>query len=444
MTITSVSGIRGVVGTDLKVIDYANIGESFGKYIKGGVCAVCRDTRSTSRMASEAVISGLMVSGCTVFDLGVTSTPALFREVRANGLEGGISITASHNPPEWNGIKFALHGGRLPFNDELKELLNLLASPIISSYKFGAVYQIEPRYPSDIIKYFGERCCENLNVVLDLGGGGGSNMVPMIFRELGCKVLTVNASPGIFSRGMDPTNDDLLDLSGTVKMYDADIGFAYDCDADRVIFVGEDGCKLPADYTLLIYLKHLAETGKMKDFVAAVDTSLAVEDIVGGAGSKLFYSKVGEANILRLMLEKGCPIGGEGCSGGLIVTDFNLCRDGVLASVLVAKVVKQMGSISDATKGIPKHHCLRKKIKCSSKEALRVVRTLAEEDTGDLDLIDGVKIKKRDRSWILIRPSNTENILRISAGAETEKKVSMLIADYSKRISNLLEESAKR
>ncbi len=440
MTVTSISGIRGVVGSDLTVKDYAKVGWSFGEYIQGGVCAIGRDTRSSGKMMSDAAVSGLLSRGCTVFDLGVTSTPAVFREVLKGDLDGGLSVTASHNPPEWNGMKFVVKGGRGLFEEELNRLLKISSSPAAGSFRFGSAYPVEARYPSDIVTYVGEGCCSGLKVALDLGGGAGALFVPRVFKELGCRVLTVNASPGVFSRGMDPTRDGLKDLSEAVKTNSADIGVAYDCDADRVVFVDEDGEKLPADYALLIYLKSLADSDGMKDVVVSVDTTLAVEDIVREAGNRVVYSKVGEANVVRRMLEESIFIGGEGSSGGLIISDFNLCRDGVLASVLVAKVVKQKGGLKHVIEGLPNYHSLREKIECRREDALQVVKTLADDEAVDVDVTDGVKIRLRDRSWVLVRPSGTEDIVRISVEAETDGEASELMGRYTGKISKILQE----
>lgn len=440
MTVTSISGIRGVVGSDLTVKDYVEIGRAFGEYIGGGVCAVGRDTRSTGRMASNAAISGLLSRGCTVFDLGMTSTPAVFREVLKRRLDGGLMVSASHNPPEWNGVKFVVKGGRGLFEEELQRLLKIISSPTTTGYfKTGSVYPVEPLYPSDIVNYVDEGCCSGLKVALDLGGGAGCLFIPGVFRKLGCRVLTVNTSPGVFTRGLDPTGDGLVDLSEAVVASGADMGVAYDCDADRVVFVDENGSKLPADYALLIYLKHLVDSEGVKDVVVSVDTSLAVEEIVEGAGGRVIYSRVGEVNVLRRMLEEGVSIGGEGSSGGLIISDFNLCRDGLLASILVAKVMKECGGLKSFTEDLPRYYSLREKVRCSREDALRVVKILSEEESGDIVKIDGVKIRKGDRSWILVRPSGTEDIVRISVEAETKREAAELMTRYLDEVSKLLQ-----
>jgi len=440
LKIISISGIRGIIGSDLSVNDFIIMGNGFGKYIKGGTCAVGRDTRSTGNTLTEGVISGLMERGCSVTDLGVTSTPAVFREVLKSDLEGGIMITASHNPPEWNGVKFVIRGGRGLFEDELCDLLETFKpSASLTRFEHGYSKLVKPRYPSDIVSYVGKKSCLGLKVVLDLGGGAGCYFVAEIFKELGCEVVTINGSPGVFSREMDPTRDSLEGLSEAVRTCSGDIGVAYDCDADRVVFVDNEGLKLHSDYVLLIYLKYLADSHLMRNVVVSLDTSLGVEDLVEGAGCRVFYSKVGEANVVRRMFEEKILVGGEGSSGGLIVSDFNFCRDGVLASTIVAKMVKQYGSFRKVIEGLPKYFILREKIACLKEDSARIIHILSGEEKGTVDFTDGLKIRSdSERCWILIRPSGTEHILRISVEARTKEKASGLMNYYRDKIIQII------
>jgi phosphomannomutase len=443
VTVISISGIRGIIGQDLNADDYARIGRAFGELIGGKRCAVGRDTRATGMMAADAVVSGLLGAGCTIFDLGVTSTPAIFREVREQELNGGLIVSASHNPPEWNGAKFVLNGGRGIFEDELNRLLKILEMPA-ESLRVGQVFSVEPQYPSDIVEYVGRESCAGLKIALDLGGGAGSLFAPKVFHELGCRVVTVNGSPGVFTRDMDPTRDPLEALSNLVKNSKSDekvdLAVAYDCDADRVVFMDSDGLKLPADYTLLLHLKRLADLGMMTDVVVSIDTSSAVEQLVEEAGRRVVTSKVGEANVVRRMLEEKIKIGGEGSSGGLILSDFNFCRDGLLASALAANAVREGGGLRHIIEGLPKFYSLREKIPCSRENALRVVKTLSDEEPEEKDTIDGVKIRKPGRSWILVRPSGTEDIVRISVEARSENEAVELMKQYRERITDILQE----
>lgn len=432
--ILSVSGYRGIVGYDLNPIDLMRIAKSFGIFIKNGSCAIGRDTRNSSVMISKAVIAGLLEANCNVLDFGIVSTPALFKEVARRGLEGGLMITASHNPPEWNGVKFIVRGRGI-FEEELSNLLKLNSS--IS--KIGTYSNVPSRYIDDLISYIGKDSCSGLRISLDLGGGSGSLFIPKLFKEIGCKVLTFNDSPGIFSRIIDPIEDELKYLSEIVLKNGLDAGFAYDCDADRVAIIDDKGRKLQADFTLMLCLKYLMENTGLREAVVSVDTSMGLENIVNELGGKVYYSKVGEANVVMEMMKRGCKLGGEGSSGGLIVSEFVLCRDGALASALISKMIKQEGELSDLIKYFPNYHQIRNKIHCNKEDAERIISILAQEHH-DFDATDGIKIKKKD-SWILIRPSRTEELLRISVEAKSKDIAEDIMKYYLRRIKSIMSDN---
>jgi len=353
LTILSVSGFRGIIGYDLNPAELVSISRSFGDFIGNGSCAIGRDTRNSSVMVSRAVTAGLLDASCDILDFGTLSTPALFREVARRNLDGGLMITASHNPPEWNGLKFIMKGGRGIFEEELS---SLLSSKLTSSSKIGNYSEVSSIYLEELISYIGKDSCSGLKVSLDLGGGAGSLFAPKLFKTIGCKVSTLNDSPGIFSRTIDPIEDKLEGLSESVVANGFDVGFAYDCDADRVAIVDEKGRKLPPDFTLMLGLNYLMKKTGLRDIVVSLDTSMGLDQMVSDLGGKVFYAKVGEANVAMEMMKRGCKLGGEGSSGGLILADFVLCRDGALASALISKMIKQEGRLSDLIKDLPHYH----------------------------------------------------------------------------------------
>ncbi len=435
LTILSISGFRGIVGHDLNPVELVNTVRLFGNFIGNGSCAIGRDTRNTSTMVSHAVIAGLLEANCDIFDFGVVSTPTLFREVARRKLKGGLMITASHNPPEWNGLKFIVEGGRGIFEDELSSLLSL---NITSSSKTGSYSEVSTIYPEELISFIGKDSCTGMKVSLDLGGGAGSLFVPKLFKKLGCKVSTLNDSPGIFSRTIDPIEDKLESLSESIVANGFDAGFAYDCDVDRVAIVDEKGRKLPADFALMLGLSYLIRKMGLREVVVGLDTSMGIEQMVNDLGGKVFYAKVGEANVVMEMMRRGCKLGGEGSSGGLILSDFVLCRDGILASALISKTIKQEGQLSDLIEGIPHYHQIRKKIPCSNDDAKKILSMLIQEHP-NADTTDGIKFKHED-SWILIRPSRTEELLRISVEAKSKERAVEIMDDHLKRISSIMRE----
>ncbi|MCP8323369.1 MAG: hypothetical protein L6N96_04240 [Candidatus Methylarchaceae archaeon HK02M2] len=433
MTILSISGFRGIVGHDLDLVKLVDIAQAFGRFIKSGSCAVGRDNRPSSIMVSNVVIAGLMGTGCDVFDLGIVSTPALFREVTKRGFEGGLIITASHNPPEWNGLKFVLKGGRGIFDDELRSLISMNKSFYSSSMRLGNYLKIDSIYKDDLESYIGKNSCSGLNISLDFGGGVGCLFIPKLYRGLGCKVITINDTSGIFSRAIDPITDSLNDLSENVLANGCDVGFAYDSDVDRVAMVDEKGRKLSGDFILMLNLKYMLKKRRKKEIVVSIDTSIGVEQIVEEIGGKVFYAKVGEANVVKEMIKRKCMIGGEGSSGGLILTDFVKCRDGVLASASISNILKKEGQLSDLIKDLPHYHQIRKKVYCSKEEGKKILNKLLDE-IPNVITIDGIRFNPTKDSWVLVRQSRTENVLRVSVEAKAKDKAEETINHYIKRI----------
>lgn len=439
MPIISISGLRGVVGVDLTVNEFVDRAKAFALIINGGRCVVGRDTRSTSNLASKAVVASLLAQGCKVYDLGVVSTPAVFREVAQGGFDGGLCLTASHNPPEWGGLKFVMKGGRGIFEEELDRLSGIRSSEAAGDRSASGEYVTQAgTYVKDVVSYVGEGVCHGIKVALDLGGGVGCLFAPHIFGKLACRTMSIHSTPGVFQRIIDPVSDDLSTLSRFVAADGCDIGFAYDCDADRVVVVDDEGRKLSPDDTLLICVKHLIESMSVRDVVVSIDTSIAIDEVVGKAGGRVYRTKVGEVNVVRGLLKAGSHIGGEGSSGGLIISDFALCRDGVLASAIITKIVKEEGGIKEALEGLPKYHQIRGKIPYAREKMGDVIQRLSEEK-GEIDRIDGLKITFSDASWVLMRPSRTEDVLRVSVEAKDRIRAEALMMEYLAKVRSLSE-----
>ncbi len=431
--IVSASGIRGEFNQNLDSQFAQNAGRRFGTYLKNDSVAVATDTRTTSSVLKEALLSGLLLSGCVVYDLGYSSTPSVFKEVATRKLNGGAVITASHNPPEWNGIKFIVDGGRGVFEEELNAIQSIQAT---EQGRYGRLFRRKASYEEILAAKAGKDTAVSINVALDLAGGVGCYFIPKILSYQGCQVHSLHDTPGIFTRIIDPTADPLILLSHTVKMNGCDAGFAFDCDADRLVIVDEKGQKLSGDATLLICLRRFLENTRNRTVAVSVDTSLAAEDLIREYNGKIIYAKVGESNVLRKIIENNCGAGGEGSSGGYIEPGFVMCRDGAYASTIITQMIKSEGPLTRLISEFHVYYQDRAKLELDRAIAPNVLKAIAETES-PTDTTDGIKLWMSDKSWVLIRASNTENVIRISAEARSQAKARELVDTFSKRITEI-------
>ena len=408
------SGIRGIFGKDLTLRDILKFSKNFSVLINSKKCVIARDTRPTGRMITEAVKAVLMQSGIDVYDLGVAPTPVVFRESRKYG--AGIIVTSSHNPIEWNGLKMIIDGKGV--NE--KHLQTIINEQNPSKSKIGAEYKIESNYIDDAVKIIGS-VSDNPKVTVDIGGGAAKSFSPQLLEKVGCNVITINSDFEKSSRGPDPTVDRLEKLVTNTK--NRDIGFAFDLDGDRLVIV-INGEKKNPDVTLGIGVIKALELG-YKNFVLSQDTSISIEKYIKQNGGVVFRSKVGEANVTEKMIKTKSQVGGEGSSGGFILSDFNYCRDGILTSGLIASIINKDVFI-DTLNFMEKYHLIRDKIEYDSKyhdEILKVLYDKMKEKFGNVETLDGIKAIINEDSWVLVRKSNTENVIRISAESNSLEKV---------------------
>jgi phosphomannomutase len=427
----SISGIRGIYGQDLSLHEVDKYSRLFAKSIKSGNCVIARDTRPSGRIISQVVAAGLMSQGIDVHNLGVAPTPAVFREAIKYG--AGTIITASHNPLEWNGLKFVIEGRGL-FEEELEAMLK--SSPGYSG-KFGREYGATSTYVGEIAGL--TRSDAKVRVGIDLGGGAACGYAEQLFKNLGHQYFSVNAVPGISSRGPDPTADPLDDLRSVVTANDLDHGFALDLDADRLVVVDRSGEKLNPDATLLLCVARALELG-MKKFVISIDTSVAVEKYIKNRNGKVGHSKVGEANVVRKMLEENAEAGGEGSSAGFIMPRFNMCRDGLLAAATISTLEKK--TIDECKRFASQYAQIRSKITADSSKHKSVIDNLQDVLKADATSIitgDGIKAIVDEDSWILVRPSNTEHAIRISVESKSGR-AEQLYRKASERVRSVYEQ----
>jgi len=424
----SVSGIRGVFGKDLMLRDILKFSKNFSVLINSKKCVIATDTRPTGQMVAETVKAGLMQSGIDVYDLGIAPTPVAFRESRKYG--AGIIVTSSHNPKEWNGLKMIIDGKGV--NEKQLDMVMNEQNPAKS--KIGEEYESESTYVDDASKIIG-KIPDIPKVVVDIGGGAAKGFPSQLLDKVGWDVVTINSEIEKSSRGPDPTVDRLEELITNTK--NRDIGFAFDLDGDRLVIV-VNGEKKDPDVTLGMGVVKALELG-CKNFVLSQDTSISVEKYIKQNGGTVFRSKVGEANVTEKMIETKSQVGGEGSSGGFILSDFNYCRDGILTSGLIASIIKK-DEFVDALNFMEKYHIIRDKVEYDSEhhdDILKALHSKMKEKFGSVETLDGIKAIVDEDSWALVRKSNTENSIRVSAESNSLEKV----RNIHQEIKDLVKES---
>jgi len=424
----SISGIRGVYGKDFFPEDVIKFCNGFSKLIKTGKCAIGMDTRETGEMIQKLVSATMLERGIDVYNLGITPTPVVFRKAREIG--AGIVITSSHNPLEWNGLKFIIDGRGITL-DELEIVKN---GKNLDKKDIGKEIISDSNYISDAVKIIG-KLNKPQQITIDIGGGAAKTIAPKLLQEIGCQVETINDELDGCSRGPDPTSNELTELVSKTK----DLGFAFDLDSDRVILVMNGG-KKSSDITLGLGVVKAIKLG-IKKFVLSIDSSLAVEKYIIQHGGKVSRSKVGEANVIQMMIENDAEAGGEGSSGGFILKDFNMCRDGLLTSGLIASMIDDE-SIQKDIEFFESFSQIRDKVSIESSLHDKIITEIVKKIEGKYKIsqMDGIKISIDDNTWSLIRKSNTEDIIRISTESNDRELLVKIQKEMIKMVENCYEE----
>ena len=415
-------------GKDFFPEDVIKFCNGFSKLIKTGKCAIGMDTRETGEMIQKLVSATMLERGIDVYNLGITPTPVVFRKAREIG--AGIVITSSHNPLEWNGLKFIIDGRGITL-DELEIVKN---GKNLDKKDIGKEIISDSNYISDAVKIIG-KLNKPQQVTIDIGGGAAKTIAPKLLQEIGCQVETINDELDGCSRGPDPTSNELTELVSKTK----DLGFAFDLDSDRVILVMNGG-KKSSDITLGLGVVKAIKLG-IKKFVLSIDSSLAVEKYIIQHGGKVSRSKVGEANVIQMMIENDAEAGGEGSSGGFILKDFNMCRDGLLTSGLIASMIDDE-SIQKDIEFFESFSQIRDKVSIESSLHDKIITEIAKkiEEKYEINQLDGIKIIIDDNTWSLIRKSNTEDIIRISTESNDRELLVKIQKEMIKMVENCYEE----
>ncbi|MCL2116581.1 MAG: phosphoglucosamine mutase [Methanobrevibacter sp.] len=436
-------GVRRIANSILTPEFASMLAASYGTVFQGKI-AIGGDTRTTTPMIKHAIISGLLSSGCDVVDLGILPTPAVQYAVKKY-YDGGIIVTASHNPPEYNGIKFVDEDGiGIKEEDELAiEKLYFDENPLRASWEaIGNLYHNEmiiDEYIDEALEKVDIQAIKDakLKVVLDCGSGAGCPTAPYIVQRLGCEIITLNCQvDGFFpGRNPEPVKDNLKDLIATVKELNADIGIAHDGDADRTICIDEKGNFVLGDKTFTLVEKQMLKENKGGLIVTTVATSSAIYDIAEEFGGKVIATAVGDLLVARELKEKKGLFGGEE-NGGLIFPEFVYGRDAALTVAKILEIIaKEKKPLSQLIDELPVYYSEKKKCECSDDKKTEVMDNIAKEVATlgyEIDTTDGVKIFKDD-GWVIIRPSGTEPIFRSMAESDSQDKATEL-ANWGKSL----------
>lgn len=432
-----VSGIRGVVGGFLTPGLACEFAQAFGTYVDKGRVVLGRDTRKSGEMLENAVTAGLLAAGCEVILVGILPTPTIQMYVAAIGAAGGIALTASHNPPEYNALKLFNHAGLFFNHYERAELLDL--------YHQSAFYQatnVEMRgvqvHATRPMAMHLERVLKHIDVdrirarrfrvALDGVNGGGSEMSVHFLRDvLGCDLHAISVDPTqVFPREAEPRPDTLTELAALVRQQRCDIGFGQDPDGDRLAVCDETGRVIDNDDMLALVADAALERVE-GDIVVNLTTSSVIDAVANRHSRRVFRTPVGEANVVEGMQSVRTAIGGEGSSGGVIFPPVHLCRDSYTAmGFLLDRLAGAPGTVGQRVADLPRFYRRDSKIRFEHGRLGPLMQSLeAKYPEAECNRADGLKLSFAD-GWIHVRASNTEPLLRLAAEATTAERAQQL------------------
>jgi phosphomannomutase/phosphoglucomutase len=444
------NGVRGIINKELTVDLALSISRATGTLLGPGKIAIARDSREGGEMFTYAVVSGLVSTGCSVVDIGPVPTPTLQYMIPRLNCIAGVMVTASHNPPHFNGIKVIGSNGIEASRETEDKIEDIYFSNQFKAAEWDKIGEFN-RNDSAIDVYkdgikslidvdkIRER---KLKVIVDGANSVGSVVTPLLLRELGCSVVSLNAQlDGHFpGRNPEPTPENLKDLSAAVKAIGADLGIAHDGDADRATFVDENGRVLWGDQSFALIASRVLAKKRGSTLVTPVSSGRLIEDVAKKASAKIDWTTVGSVDVSHRIIEINAELGGEE-NGGVFYPDHQPVRDGAMtASQIVEMMALEGKSLSQLVSELPAYFNTKVKVPVpqEKKEPLLDVLLDLTKDMNRIT-IDGVKIL-RDEGWILIRPSGTEPIYRCFAEGKTQETADSL----SEEGIELIERAKKR
>lgn len=445
--IVSVSGIRGIVGETLLPEEALRWSLAFGTMVNGGTVVLGRDTRPSGEWLKGAVLAGLLSAGCKVIDLGIVPTPTLQLSVQHWQADGAVAITASHNPVEWNALKFFEPSGMYLDAEGLKRLRGIYEKGEFRRARWNEVGQIQQdataldRHIERILTCVdveGIRA-RRFRVVIDCVNGAACFISPRLLERLGCEVIPLFAEPtGIFQRNPEPIAENLTELCQVVRETEADVGFAHDADVDRLAIVADGGEALGEETTLVLVVYHVLANKERGPVVTNLSTTMAVDEVAREFGVPVYRTPVGDINVSKRLKEVGGAVGGEG-NGGVIYPRIQYARDAIAALALVLEFLAMHDApLRQLVQRLPRYHMVKKRLPIGAISVHELLERIKQRYTAE-EVIeeDGVKLQWDDH-WVHIRPSGTEPILRVIAEAKTPERAEQLCDEVIADLQQML------
>ena len=432
------SGVRGVVNEDLTPALACKVGLAVASHAKAKKALVGRDTRVSGSMVEDALVSGLLACGVNVLLAGVIPTPVLAYLTKLLGADVGFMITASHNPPQYNGIKI-FDGDTLSYTDEKQNAVEKRITD--ESFELADWQEVSEAYVTDESHLYlamvkkAVKLHREWKVVVDPGCGATFSIAPSLLRAAGCDVTALNAqADGFFpARNSEPTEESLKGLAQIVKALGADIGIAFDGDGDRVAFIDEKGRFVDFDRALAAFSAYVVRKRGGGAVVTNVEASMCVEKMVEAAGGKVVRTRVGDVYVSEAMKTAGAIFGGEPC-GAWVHPRFHYCPDGPLSAILFLKALEEVNkSASEFVAEVPEFVTLRENVACSNDLKRKALESIARNIKSafpaytDFSTVDGVRLALGN-GWLLIRASGTEPLIRVTVEGESLKTANAILA----------------
>lgn len=459
--IKSISGIRGTIGgepgNNLTPIDIVGFSAAFATFIKKNsrsehiTIVIGRDARTSGEMLSGLVANTIIALGIDVIDLGLSTTPSVEMAVTLLKANGGIVLTASHNPAQWNALKLLNEKGEFISDVEGKEIISLAQN---ANFQFSEISQLGKieKHDGGFITEHIQKILElpyidkvaiqaaNLSVVVDAVNSTGGVAIPMLLAELGVKIIhKINCEPnGIFAHNPEPLAEHLTEISAEIKSKKADMGVVVDPDVDRLAFICEDGSMFGEEYTLVAVADYLLPI-KGGNTVSNLSSSRALADVTKKYGHTYSAAAVGEVNVVLKMKETNAVIGGEG-NGGIIVPDLHYGRDALAGlAIFLTYYAKKKQSMTQIRSSLPTYFMSKNKIELNEKINVDEILVKVEKayQGAQINTVDGVKIDLQD-GWIHLRKSNTEPIIRIYTEGSTAEKADELANELKEKVKQMI------